>query len=178
MRCHPAAARCRSIIGEFQTKVAPYDIREGFFQGGVINAVLTSGTNDFQGTGFFTYSSDNLQGKQTKPYLVGQTGGTTADGHVIPPIPSYTSKDYGLELSGPLLKDRLFFMVAGERVRANLPFNLAGSTITSTVFDQITGIAKTKYGVDAAASSPARATRTTASSAASTPISPMGSGSR
>jgi Carboxypeptidase regulatory-like domain len=136
-------------IGEFQTKVAPYDIREGFFQGGVINAILRSGTNHFQGTAFFTYSSDSLQGKQTKPYLVGQTGGTTADGHVIPPIPSYTSKDYGVELSGPLLKDRLFFMVAGERVRANLPFNLAGSTISSTVFDQIVNIAKTKYGVDA-----------------------------
>ena len=136
-------------IGEFQTKVAPYDIREGFFQGGVINAILRSGTNHFQGTAFYTYSSDSLQGKQTKPYLPGLTGGTTADGHVVPPIPSYESKDYGVELSGPLLKDRLFFMVAGERVRANLPFNLAGSTITSTVFDQITGIAKSKYGVDA-----------------------------
>lgn len=128
-------------IGEFQTKVAPYDIREGFFQGGVINAILRSGTNSFQGTGFFSENTDGLTGSRLKPYVTNPTG--------VVFQPNFTSKDYGVELSGPIIKDRLFFMVAAERVRANNPFNLATSTITSAQFDQITSIAKSKYGVDA-----------------------------
>jgi hypothetical protein len=99
-------------IGQFQTKVAPFDIREGFFQGGVINAVLRSGTNKFQGTGFFTYSDDNLVGERTKAY--GTNNGRVDQGGFI-------SRDFGAELSGPIIKDKLFFMIAGERVRARLP---------------------------------------------------------
>jgi hypothetical protein len=136
-------------IGEFQTKVAPYDIREGFFQGGVINAILRSGTNHFQGTAFFTYNSDELTGSHLKPY------GSNTTGVIVQP--NFTSKDYGVELSGPIIKDRLFFMVAGERVRANLPYSygVAGSGAATTVsynqavYDQIVGIAKNKYGVEA-----------------------------
>ena len=129
------------LIGEFQTKVAPYDIREGFFQGGVINAILRSGTNHFQGTGFYSINTDGLTGSHLKPYITNPTG--------FVPQPKFKSQDYGIELSGPIFKDRLFFMVAAERVRANNPFNLATSSITRRSFDQIVSIAKNKYGVDA-----------------------------
>ena len=40
-------------IGQFQAQVAPYDVRQGNFQGGAINIVLKSGTNTFHGTGFY-----------------------------------------------------------------------------------------------------------------------------
>ncbi|MEN2789026.1 carboxypeptidase regulatory-like domain-containing protein [Sphingomonas oligophenolica] len=128
-------------IGEFQTKVAPYDIREGFFQGGVINAILRSGTNSFQGTGFYSINTDGLTGSRLKPYISNPTG--------VANQPKFKSQDYGIELSGPIIKDRLFFMVAAERVRADNPFNVAASSITQAQFDQIVSIAKTKYNVDA-----------------------------
>ncbi len=137
-------------IGQFETKVAPYDIREGFFQGGVINAILKSGTNQFHGTGFFTYSSDKLQGDRTKDYITNATGKIT--------VPKYNSKDFGATISGPIIKDRLFFMISGERVRASLPVpygtleNNAGAPIsglTQADFDAITAAAKSRYGVDA-----------------------------
>lgn len=128
-------------IGEFQTKVAPYDIREGFFQGGVVNAILKSGTNEFHGSAIFTETTDGLTGSQLKPYVSNPTGIVTQ--------PKFTSKDYGATLSGPIIKDRLFFMVSAERVRANNPFNIAASSITQDQFDQIVSIAKTKYNVDA-----------------------------
>ena len=128
-------------IGEFQTKVAPYDIREGFFQGGVINAILRSGTNSFQGTGFYSINTDGLTGSRLKPYISNPTG--------VVNQPKFKSQDYGVELSGPIIKDRLFFMVAAERVRANNPFNIATSSVTSAQFDQIVAIAKSKYGVEA-----------------------------
>lgn len=128
-------------IGEFQTKVAPYDIREGFFQGGVINAILKSGTNSFHGIGFYTINTDGLTGSRLKPYVSNPTG--------VVFQPKFTSKDYGATLSGPIIKDRLFFMVSAERVRANNPFNITPSALTPTQFDTIVGLAKTKYGVDA-----------------------------
>ena len=136
-------------IGQFQAKVAPFDIREGNFQGGSINIILRSGTNDFQGTGFFAYSSDELNGKDTKP------GPGIPTGHVT--LPNYEYKNYGVQLSGPIIKDKVFFMIAGERLRAPLPIpegpsdNNAGtaiSNLTQSDVDTISGIAKSKYNYD------------------------------
>ncbi|MES1985353.1 MAG: carboxypeptidase regulatory-like domain-containing protein [Pseudomonadota bacterium] len=133
-------------IGQFQAKVAPYDVREGNFQGGTINVILRSGTNDFQGTGFYAYSSDELTGKKTKAGPGVTTGRVT--------LPNFEIKNYGAELSGPIIKDRLFFMVAGERIRAGTPIsegpldNNAGvgiPTLTQAQVDRITGIATSRY---------------------------------
>ena len=143
-------------IGQFETKVAPYDIREGFFQGGVVNAVLKSGTNEFHGTGFYTYSSDALTGNRTKPFS-SLNGGTGADGTVV--FPPFQSRDFGATLSGPIIKDKLFFMVSAERVRASLPLAYGGgatsngsspfANLSDTVIGQVGSIAQTQYGVNA-----------------------------
>ncbi|MEN9931482.1 MAG: hypothetical protein RIS17_55, partial [Pseudomonadota bacterium] len=136
-------------IGQFETKVAPFDIREGFFQGGVSNAVLRSGTNAFQGTAFFTFSADELVGKKTKTYILNPTGTIKQ--------PDYTSKDFGAQISGPIIKDKLFFMIAAERVRASrpVPFGTqednAGTPVigaTNADLATIQSIAKDKYKFD------------------------------
>lgn len=137
-------------IGQFETKVAPYDIREGFFQGGVTNAVLKSGTNEFHGTGFYSYLDDSMIGKRTKPYLNNPTGKV--------PVSPFKNKDYGAEISGPIIKDKLFFMIAGERVRAATPYpygtveDNAGvpvTNLTNAQLDAIVSAAKTRYNYDA-----------------------------
>ena len=133
-------------IGQFQTKVAPYDVREGNFQGGAINAILKSGTNSFHGNGFYARSGDGLTGDRTKAGPGVPTGRVT--------IPKYKYENYGAELSGPIIKDRLFFMVAGERIRAGTPIvegtpgNNAGTVIpniTDAAVAQIQQIAQSKY---------------------------------
>lgn len=137
-------------IAQFETKVAPYDIREGFFQGGVSNAILKSGTNEFHGTAFYTFSSDELTGKKTKPYILNQTGRIVQ--------PNFTSKDFGAEISGPIIQDKLFFMIAAERVRAArpVPFGTQEDNAGTPVIgardadlQTITQIAQDKYGYDA-----------------------------
>ncbi len=136
-------------IGQFQTKVAPYDVREGNFQGGAINAILKSGTNEFHGTGFYAYSADELTGKRTKAGPGVPTGRVT--------IPDFKYENYGAEISGPIIKDKLFFMVAGERIRAGTPItegtpgNNAGTiipNITDEAVSQIQQIAQSRYGYD------------------------------
>ena len=127
-------------ISQFETKVAPYDIREGFFLGGVINAVLKSGTNQFHGTAFYTYNDNSMNGHVNKNLIV--------------PNLKTKSQDYGVEISGPIIKDRLFFMVAGERVRATLPISYVYQSttpqiITDTVLQQVIDIANNVYHVTA-----------------------------
>ena len=137
-------------IGQFQTKVAPYDVREGNFQGGAINAILKSGTNEFHGTGFYAYSADELTGKRTKA-----GPGTPADGRIA--IPNYKYENYGATLSGPIIKDKLFFMIAGERIRTGTPIaegvpgDNAGvviPNITDAALAQVQSIAKSRYNYE------------------------------
>src|SRR5437763_16947319 len=53
-------------------------------------------------------------------------------------------------MSGPIIKDRLFFMVVGERVRATLPITYSyGSTISDATLNSVISIAQTVYNVDA-----------------------------
>jgi hypothetical protein len=134
-------------IGQFQTKVAPYDVREGNFQGGVVNVILKSGTNEFHGTGFYSYSADELAGTKTKAGPGVPTGEVT--------LPNYKYENYGAELSGPIIKDKLFFMVAGERLRAPRPIaegpldNNAGNAVpnlTQSTINTISQIAQDRYG--------------------------------
>ncbi|WP_085810333.1 carboxypeptidase regulatory-like domain-containing protein [Sphingomonas sp. TZW2008] len=136
-------------IGQFQTKVAPYDVREGNFQGGAINAILKSGTNSFHGTGFYAYSEDGLTGKETKAGPGVPTGRVT--------LPDFKYENYGAQISGPIIQDKLFFMVAGERIRANTPIpegtigNNAG-TVVPNIKDAdvatIQQIAQSRYGYE------------------------------
>ena len=137
-------------IEQFQTKVAPFDVRDGFFQGGVVNAILKSGTNQFHGTGFFSYSADGLVSQRTAPYTLNTTG--------VVLQPRFKSRDFGVEISGPIIPDKLFFMVAAERVRASRPItagtvetNAGNPTtgLTDATVAQIVSTAKTKYGYDA-----------------------------
>ena len=130
-------------IGQFQARVAPYDVREGNFQGGVINAILKSGTNEFHGTGFYSYNNNKLTGDVTKDLAV--------------TLPKFKSENYGAQISGPIIQDKLFFMIAGERVRAGTPIpegpvdNNAGAPIpglTQATVDRISQIAKTRFGYD------------------------------
>ncbi len=136
-------------IGQFQAQVAPYDVRQGNFQGGAINIILKSGTNEFHGTGFYARSGDEFVGKKTKPGP-GITSGRAT-------VPNFKIDNYGAELSGPIIKDKLFFMVAGERLRGGRPIpegptdNNAGTAIpnlTQALVDQVSAIAQSVYNYD------------------------------
>lgn len=125
-------------IGQFQAKVAPYDVREGNFQGGAINIILRSGTNQFQGTGFYAYQGDGIFGDRTKGSVSNPSGKIS--------IPKFHTNNYGAELSGPIIKDKLFFMLAGERIRGGFPLaegpgdNNAGNPIPTLLQSQVSAV--------------------------------------
>lgn len=124
-------------IEQLSVKVAPYDISEGDFQGGAINLVLRSGGNKFTGSGFYTYNDDGLTGSQTKALRQNL---------------DFTSKNYGGFLSGPIIKDTLFFALSYERLEESQPtdFGVGGvgtaiPNLTSAQVDQIGNIAQSVY---------------------------------
>jgi hypothetical protein len=126
-------------IGQFSVSVAPYDIRQGNFTGGAIDAVLLSGTNEFKGTGFYSYNSDELRGNR-----IGSNRSNI----------DFESKTYGATLSGPIIKDKLFFMVSGERNTEGNPISagIAGEGgvgvpgLTRAQVTQVQQIAQQTYG--------------------------------
>lgn len=125
-------------IAQVSISVAPYDIRQGNFQGGVIDTTLLSGTNEYHVTGFYSQSTDRLQGKTI--------GSTT----IV--VPKYKSETYGATISGPIIKDRLFLMVSGERntdPRPITPNSVAQvPNLTQGLVDSVTSIAKSVYSYD------------------------------
>jgi hypothetical protein len=128
-------------IEQFAVRVAPFDISEGDFQGGAINVVLRSGTNQFHGSAFYTFSDDSLTGSRTRGQDVNL---------------DFRSEQYGALLAGPIIPGRLFFMVAYERTDESDPFDdgvgpgfanqVPGVTLDQV--NQISQIAQSTYQYD------------------------------
>ena len=90
---HPISVEA---VREYQVLIAPYDVRQGSFTGGLINAVTKSGTNEFHGSTFGFLQNQSLVGKDT-------ANNKAAD---------FTQSQYGATFSGPLIRDRVHFFAA------------------------------------------------------------------
>ena len=127
------------FIRELDVKTGGYEAEYGRATGGIINVITKSGGNDFSGDAFGYYDSDSLQ---TNAKAVVSTSGTAE---------AFRRDDFGVDLGGPLMHDRLWFFAAYDRVHNALdnalpegPF--AGSLVTSNS-DRNLGSAKLTYNV-------------------------------
>lgn len=96
-----------AAVKEFQVLIAPYDVRQGNFAGGLVNAVTQSGTNTFHGSIFGRLQNQDLVGPDIN-------GASSADFKVL---------QYGGTLSGAILKDKLQFFGAADIQERAIPFN-------------------------------------------------------
>lgn len=103
-------------IDQLQVSIAPFDVRQGGFAGGLINAITKSGTNDFHGSLYGYYSNGDMVGKKYVKY----------DGTDSPEYGDMTDYTFGATLGGPIVKDKLFFFANFERT--NKEFDNAYST--------------------------------------------------
>jgi hypothetical protein len=90
-------------VRDYQVLVAPFDVRYGDFAGALVNAVTRSGTNRFQGSVFGYGRGDAL----------------ARSGELA--VTAYERWQYGGSFSGPIRRDRLHFLVAGELQRLTSP---------------------------------------------------------
>ena len=93
-------------IQEFQVQVAPFDVRQGNFVGGLVNAVTKSGTNEFHGSLFGYYRGKSLAGQRDDP--------TFSDFNVY---------QYGGTFSGPIIRDRLQFFLSADLQSSSSSFS-------------------------------------------------------
>lgn len=86
-------------ISDIQVVTAPFDVRQGGFSGGGINAITKSGTNTFSGTAYAYYNDHNFYGRSTL------NGAKLAE---------QRTQIYGVSLGGAIVKNKLFFFLNGE----------------------------------------------------------------
>ncbi len=94
-------------IQELQVLVAPYDVRQSGFTGGVLNAVTRTGTNEWEGSGFAFFRDQALVGD----LIVDDVART----------PEIQNLYGGFTLGGPIVKDRLHLFTAAEFERRRRP---------------------------------------------------------
>lgn len=108
-------------IEEFQINIAPYDVRQGGFTGGGINAITKSGTNKFSGSAYFYGNNQKLVGKNEP----------IADTNK--PVAEYKDYQAGFTLGGPIIKNKLFFFLNGEITRKIYPLGAEPGTSASSI---------------------------------------------
>ena len=95
-------------IEQVRVSIAPFDVRQGGFTGANVNTVTRSGTNDFRASLYSFLRNDALQGNEVS-------------GEPVSANPDLSYRQTGFSLSGPVMKDKLFFFVNAELERNDDP---------------------------------------------------------
>ncbi|CUS47899.1 MAG: Oar family TonB-dependent receptor [Idiomarinaceae bacterium HL-53] len=135
-------------IEQVSIQSVPFNARYSGFTGAVINAVTRSGGNDFFGSVFYEYASDDLAGDPDPSRY-------TPDGNA--PTLDFKEETKGFSVGGPILRDRLFFFANYETYEeptsiAQGPLGSAAVTqkdIDPSVIAEVQRIARDVYGVEA-----------------------------
>jgi outer membrane receptor protein involved in Fe transport len=137
------------FVQEVEVKTGGYEAEYGGALGGVINVITKSGGNTFHGDGFVYYdSTSTAAAKEFKPGDSGIAEMRVADGSRL---------DYGFDLGGFLLKDRLWIFGAFNRVelRGDLSRVISSTYVSSEdrfPFDSTENLYSTKLTWNAAPS--------------------------
>lgn len=133
-------------VEQVQVSVAPFDVREGGFTGAGINTVTKSGTNQLKASAYtFVRNEDFL--------------GNTVRGNEVIANPSLKFNQSGFTLSGPVVKNKLFFFINGELERRDDPgsnfvadrdgvVDFGESRVRNTEMDRIRQIMISRYQYD------------------------------
>jgi hypothetical protein len=106
-------------VQEFQVLVAPFDVRQGGFTGGLVNAITRSGTNQFSGSAFAFVQNEGLVSKTPEPEP-----------------DEFSILNFGGVFGGPIIKDKVHFFFSAEKQNSTTPY---GGDIVGVDFDQANG---------------------------------------
>jgi len=136
-------------VAQVQVSIAPFDVREGGFTGAGINTVTKSGTNQLKASVYSFVRNEDLLGNKVR-------------GNDVIANPSLKFNQSGFTLSGPIVKNKLFFFVNGELERRDDPGTnfvadrdgnvvFGESRVSASVMDQISQRMRQVYGYETGA---------------------------
>jgi hypothetical protein len=105
-------------IEQMSINITPFDVRQSGFQGGAINAVTKSGTNEFHASVYDYYSNEQFRGTEVGDETVSRSKSLN---HTI-----------GATVGGPIIKNKLFFFVNGEYSFDTVPGSSSVARISGT----------------------------------------------
>jgi len=118
----PIIIPTQDSVGEFKVQYNNQGAEWGKFSGGVVNLSTKSGTNNWHGSAYEYFRNAVLNANE---YF--NKGTELAAGKSNTP-PPWTQNQYGLQLGGPVVKDKTFFYVSWEQYRQR-----TGSPFTTSV---------------------------------------------
>lgn len=133
-------------IREFEVSTNSYDVTNGRGSGGVVKAITKSGTNTFSGSAWSYYGANSLA--------------ATKDINGKHLTNKYETFQIGALLSGPIIKDKVHFLISYDQYRNTIPFrtydfSLAGPNqaqaeknlgITQKALDSVVSIMQNNMG--------------------------------
>ncbi|MEM7666062.1 MAG: carboxypeptidase regulatory-like domain-containing protein [Pseudomonadota bacterium] len=130
------------VIEQTSVEFAPFDVEFSDFTGCLVNVVTKAGSNEFSGSAFITYFDDGLQADSVQ-----QADGEDQD------FNAGRELRWGATLSGPIIKDTLFFSFGYEETDLGGGFNDGPDNptvdfFTEDQFNQFAAIAQDVYGQD------------------------------
>lgn len=149
-------------LQELQVVVAPYDVRQGRFSAGGINAITRSGTNTWEGSAYWFFRNASMIGDLAttnaltrdangNPLPVGEYRDTT----IFTPFSEFNEYQLGARVGGPLVEDKLFMFLSVENTGRTQPKPQLGliqngslnESVRSTMED-VGSILRNTYGYD------------------------------
>ena len=127
-------------IREFQIITNGFDVEYGNYSGGIVNIVTRGGTNELRGTIFANYRGDQL----------------TAENFDGTPINNFQAQQFAGSLEGPLVRDKVFYLVSLDGQRRREPFRSAspalfrqrGQEDRAAGMEEFLEILEDQYGVE------------------------------
>ncbi|MDR0431601.1 MAG: carboxypeptidase regulatory-like domain-containing protein [Tannerellaceae bacterium] len=112
-------------LEQVQVMIAPYDVRNGGFTGAGINSVTKSGSNEFHASAYRYAKSPSMMGYRIKDEVLN--------------IPEFSNQQYGVSLSGAIIKNKLFYYINAEFDRQETPitYTTSNSAVDATVLQDV-----------------------------------------
>lgn len=98
-------------VQEFKVNITQYPAEYGLSMGGLISVVTKSGTNAFHGEAFELW--------RNKAFNVPKFNQTTN--------PEFNRNQYGADIGGPIIRDRMHFYAAFERTQTNQVYTISAA---------------------------------------------------
>ena len=109
-------------IQEISVNIAPFDVTQSGFTGAGINAITKSGTNKFHGSLYGYYNGKELSGWKINGEDIQKVSGAKMTN--------------GFTVGGPIIQNKLFFFVSGER-ETSTGANASGANLWTASQDGI-----------------------------------------